>query len=234
MEHAERFIVCGEPPEIDPHKRKDVSYLEKDDMHIYGVTQNATNLDVKIGLGDKIHNFVVPLYGIHHGHNTALAVAAALELGLDIETIRLALSSLPQIPHRLEVKVMKDEKLTIIDDAYNSNPLGFRSALDLMQIIKNGGRKILITPGMIELGIAHTEIHQQIGQYAGQACDVGIVVMPSRIPSFVKAFKESGKTLIEVNSFAEAQEWVNKNKQDNDLILIENDLPDMYERIPKM
>lgn len=234
MEYPASFVVCGEPPEVDRHKQKDINYLERGDVHIIEVTQQANGLDIKIGIGDKTYNLNPPIYGLHHGHNVVLAAVMALELGVDINAIQLALHSLPQISHRLEVKPNHAEKYVIIDDSYNSNPLGFRSALDLMVLMATGGRKILITPGMIELGIAHDEAHAQIGSYAGQICDVAIIVRPSRIPTFVKAFKESGKTLVEVGSFQEASEWLEKNRQENDLVLIENDLPDMYERIPSM
>ena len=236
LDHPERFVICGEPPEMVVKNAEDVSYLEQDDVHILNVTQGPNGLEIKVGIGDKAYNLDTPLFGLHHGHNVVLAVVTALETGMDIGQIQLALRSMPQIPHRLELKRKPEDELTIIDDAYNSNPMGFRSALDLLTLIKNGGRKILITPGMIELGIAHDEIHEQIGQYAGQVCDVAIIVNPKRIQSFIKGFQTtgSGKTLVEVNEFREAQEWVDANKQPKDLILIENDLPDMYEYVPKM
>jgi len=238
LENPQRFVVCGDTPETDVRKQKDVSYLAKDDVHIYGITQTENGLEIKFGTGDKVHTLNPPLYGLHHRHNTVLAVITAMELGIEIEAIQTALLSLPQISHRLEVKPNAAEGYTLIDDAYNSNPLGFRSALDLMTILNKDGRNILITPGMIELGIAHDEIHEQIGQYAAQVVDVAIVVNGGRIPTFVSSFKreakDKGRTLVEVDSFAEAQKWINDNKQSGDLILIENDLPDMYERIPVM
>jgi UDP-N-acetylmuramoyl-tripeptide--D-alanyl-D-alanine ligase len=92
-----------------------------------------------------------PLFGIHHGYNVAMAFAAAFELGIKVQDIQTALTTLPQIQHRLEVKPQADGTI-IIDDAYNSNPIGFQAALGLLTSIGNSGRKILITPGMVELG----------------------------------------------------------------------------------
>lgn len=232
-ENPDNFTVVGEPQDIDPHKRKDVSYLQKNDVHIVKVEQQPHGLDIKLKWKDKIYGLEIPLYGIHHGHNAALAFVMAMEIGIEPENIQAAIKTTPQIEHRLELKKQPDGT-TIIDDAFNSNPIGFRSALDLLSIIGNEGRKILITPGMVELGIAHNEAHQKLGEYAGQVCDVAIVVTPNRIPTFISGFKPSGKTLVEVDTFDDAQQWVAKNKQDKDIILIENDLPDMYERIPKM
>jgi len=236
IEHPDHFIVCGEPPEIDPAKRKDVNYLEKTDWHIVSVEQLATGLELKLSKDGKPYGFEIPLYGIHHGHNAALAITLALELGMGPLAIIQALKSLPQIQHRLEVKRQPDGT-RLIDDAYNSNPLGFRSALDLMAIIQNSsGRNILITPGMVELGSAHNEVHEKIGTYAGEICDVAIVVSSKRIPTFIRGFQKTGasKTLIEVDSFEDATKWLSDNRKEGDIILLENDLPDIYERVPKM
>ncbi|MBG78631.1 MAG: Mur ligase [Alphaproteobacteria bacterium] len=234
LDQPDRFVVCGDPPAIDRHKQKDINYLEQGDVHIIEVTQQPKGLDIKFSVDGKTYNLNPPIYGLHHGHNVVMAAVTALELGVDIGAIQLALQTVPQISHRLEVKPNKEAGYVLIDDSYNSNPLGFRSALDLMVLMQSSGRKILITPGMIELGIAHDEAHAQIGEYAGQICDIAVVIKPERIGSFVNAYKASGKTLIEVQSFKEASEWLEKNRQDGDLVLIENDLPDMYECIPSM
>ena len=236
FDNKQHFIVCGEPPNLDPHQRVEVSYMEKDDVHIHNVEQKAKGLHISFNFDDKIYRLEPQLFGLHHGHNAVLAASCALAMGIDIGKVQIAFLSMPQIAHRLEVRPIKEEGFTIIDDAYNSNPLGFRSALDLMNTIDNGGRKILVTPGMVELGSAHDEVHEQIGTLAGQLCDIAIVVVPDRIPTFIKGFRAGGeeKQVIEVDSFEAAQSWINQNKQENDLILLENDLPDMYEHVPRM
>jgi UDP-N-acetylmuramoyl-tripeptide--D-alanyl-D-alanine ligase len=85
-------------------------------------------------------------------------------------------------------------------------------------------------------GKAHNDAHEKIGEYAGQICDVVIVVKGQRIPTFLKGFKSTGgsKEIHEVETFSDAQKWVSKNRKTGDVILIENDLPDIYERMPKI
>jgi UDP-N-acetylmuramoyl-tripeptide--D-alanyl-D-alanine ligase len=98
-------------------------------------------------------------------------------------------------------------------------------------------RRILITPGMVELGKAHGDIHRQIGIAATRSCDIALIVNPSRIPTFIEGFKSEmtgNQALHEFATFDEAQSWMNENMQDSDVILIENDLPDLYERVPKL
>ena len=216
------FVVCG-------------GNRENDDLFIAKVTQNAEGLDVELELGGQNYRLQAPLYGLHHGTNMALAFAAAFNLGIPAENIITALKSTPQISHRLEVKKQNDGT-TIIDDAFNSNPRGFASALELLGAMGKDGRKILITPGMVELGDAHNEEHRKIGAQAGKICDVVIAVNPFRIRPFINAFKaaENNNEIIEVEKFTDAAAWLDANKKPGDIILIENDLPDLYERIPRI
>ena len=197
--------------------------------------QTLEGLDIRIRWKDEVYALEVPLFGLHHADNVALAFVCALTLGIDAETIGQALKTTPQIPHRLEVK--KLGATTLIDDAYNSNPLGFRSALDLLYILGQKKRKILITPGMVELGATHDDVHRQIGRVAAHSCNVAIAVNSSRIPSFVQGFRDEAREdqiLYEMDTFAQAQEWIQDNRQEGDVILLENDLPDVYERVPKL
>ena len=107
-----------------------------------------------------------------------------------------------------------------------------RAALDLLPVLGRQGRKILITPGMVELGEAHAEEHEKIGKKAGEICDVIIIVQGKRIPTFMEGARATGstKTFIEVDTFQQANAWLDQNRKDGDVILIENDLPDLYER----
>jgi len=233
-EYPLNFIVAGDA--VNPQKSaKEVSYIQPKDLQIQKIEQRTKGIAITFEYKNVIYSPEIPIFGIHHGHNVALAFATALELGIEADDIQDALSSVPQIQHRLEVKKQPGGTL-LIDDAYNSNPIGFQSALNLLATITQSGRKILITPGMVELGVAHNDAHEKIGESAGEVCDICLVVSPARIPTFVKGFKSTGagKTFLEFDSFKDAQSWYAKNKQDGDILLIENDLPDMYERIPKM
>jgi UDP-N-acetylmuramoyl-tripeptide--D-alanyl-D-alanine ligase len=214
-----KFIVCG-PSGMS-------------DLIINQIVQQTSGIEVHLTWQGIAYKLTLPLFGLHHGHNAALAFAAAAVLGIPSENIITALKSVPQIQHRLEMRKQPDGSI-IIDDAFNSNPEGFRSALELLRIMN--GRKILITPGMVELGAAHDEEHEKIGRLAGEVCDVAILVMPERIPTFIKGFKSAGngKILVEVPSFTAASAWLDRDRRASDVILIENDLPDLYERIPKI
>ncbi|MBL4804453.1 MAG: UDP-N-acetylmuramoyl-tripeptide--D-alanyl-D-alanine ligase [Alphaproteobacteria bacterium] len=233
-QNENQFVICGEGPEAVKAKGiEEQSYLQKGDLAINSIIQKDKGVEVRFSWKNVQYSVDAPIFGVHHGHNIALAFAAAFELGIPSADIQSALQSLPQIQHRLEVK-RQGGGITIIDDAYNSNPVGFQAALGLLEQMPTGGRKILVTPGMVELGAVHSDAHKTIGEYAAKACDIAIIVQGKRIPTFIDAYKNNGgKELHQVNTFAEAQTWISKNAKSGDVILLENDLPDLYERVPK-
>lgn len=233
-QHLAHFIVCGQ--DNDPAKPdSEPSYLSDADLHIKSLQQTKKGLKIALSWGSENASLAVPIFGLHHGHNVALAYAAARKLGIDAADVKAALARCPQIPHRLDVKPQQDGSI-LVDDAYNSNPPGFRAALELMIAMQPEGRKILVTPGIVELGSAHDQVHHALGAYAAEICDIVVVVNPSRIPTFIEGYRTSGKgrELKTFETFAQAQDWLVKEKKSGDLILLENDLPDLYERVPKI
>ncbi len=220
--HRDSFVICGEG--------------EFADLKILNVEQTRDGLKVKVAwpemFGEEEFELLAPLYGLHHGANMALAFGAAVLAGVPAKKAIAAMASVPQIQHRLEVKPQGDGSI-LIDDAYNSNPSGFAAALELTDKLRNGhGRRILITPGMAELGARHDEAHAELGLKAAQCIDVALVVRPDRIPTFVDTFERRAANgrVVKLNSFAEAEDWLKRNVKADDVVLIENDLPDILER----
>lgn len=201
------------------------------DITLSNIALTRDGLSLDIAEGGKIYSIVTPLYGTHHAGNVAMAFAAARQIGMAGEDIVRALKTVPQVSHRLEVKKQPNGAL-LIDDAYNSNPTGFESALNLAKILKGeGGKAYLITPGMVELGSEHGPAHRRLGELAGRCVDAAYVVVPERIPSFVEGLKTSDAVTVECRaSFAEAMSEVMAKLGPSDVVLLENDLPDLYER----
>lgn len=217
--HPEAMLVCGTRPGLA--------------LEVTSICQNRDGLAVAVVWRGTPYDLSVPLYGGHQGWNVALAFAAACTLGIDPETVRLALRSTPQIAHRLEVRKLPDGAI-VIDDAYNANPVGFAAALDVVADLKAPpGRAILITPGMVELGAAHDEEHARLGRKAAGIIDLLLPVAPDRIRALVDAFRQSvgpAARVVPCETFAAAKDWLDANQRGGDVVLIENDLPDLYER----
>jgi UDP-N-acetylmuramoyl-tripeptide--D-alanyl-D-alanine ligase len=195
-------------------------------------------IDGESGFGEGRDGLFIeaPVYGLHQAENIALAVGAARQLGIPDSTIAATLKSLPQTRHRLEF-LKSATGPSVLDDAYNSNPAGFRQALETLSMLApKPAKRLLITPGMVELGDAHDAQHYALGQLAGKLVDVAAVVMPARIESFLKGFRESapeGTLLRTFEAQDEAENWVKSLAGTGDVILFENNLPDLFENPPK-
>ena len=130
----------------------------------------GTTFDVKIN--DKIYNFKTVLLGKHNIYNILASIALGVELGVDPNKLALAIQGLKPIEHRLELK--KYGNINIIDDAFNSNPVGSKMALEVLSYMD--GKKIVVTPGMIELGPKEYEYNFKFGEYISKVCDQVILI----------------------------------------------------------
>jgi len=202
-----------------------------DDLRIVDIGQSVEGITATVDFRGGLYKLSSPLFGLHHAGNMALAFAVACRIGMEPSLVIAALKTVPQIRHRLEV-IHQSSGAIVIDDAYNSNPAGFSAALSTLTLLGKNRRRILISPGMIELGAAHATEHARIGAQAAQDCDVFLPVSPIRITAMVEAFRANAphKLVVPCATFAQAQAWLGDNMRHDDIVLLENDLPDLYER----
>ncbi|MBZ2172555.1 Mur ligase family protein [Nitratidesulfovibrio sp. SRB-5] len=202
-------------------------------VRVLDAGQDLSGIHARLLYRGQEYEVRAPIHGMHHVDNVALAFAAACGVGVEPQRVVSALRSLPQIAHRLEVKPQPDGSV-LIDDAYNSNPSGFASALDLLDLYrKSGQRGVLVTPGMVELGTLHDSAHAELGARAAACADVLLAVAPARIPTLVDAFRAAAgpdQLVVECADFAAARAWLAANIGPGDAVLLENDLPDLYEK----
>jgi UDP-N-acetylmuramoyl-tripeptide--D-alanyl-D-alanine ligase len=201
-------------------------------VSISGMRQDVDGVAVTVTWEGRPYELRAPLFGLQQGKNLALAFGAACKLGLAPEDVVASLRSTPQIAHRLEVK-HEANGATLIDDAYNSNPVGFAAALQVLDLLRRpGGRRILVTPGMVELGAAHDDEHRRIGRLAAAHVDVLVAVAPHRVAPLTASFAEAAPEaeIVSCPGFAEAQAWMARNVATGDVVLLENDLPDLLEQ----
>ena len=157
------------------------------------------------------------------------AVIIALRLGVPHEKIQYAVASIEQVEHRLSM-ARTPAGVTIIDDAFNSNPSGSKMAVDVLSHFK-GGKRIIVTPGMIELGSEQKALNEKFGEYIGKGVDVAIVVGEYNREAIMAGIRKAGfkeDNLYPVASFAEAQKLLSTILAPGDTVLYENDLPDTF------
>ena len=160
--------------------------------------------------------------------NLMAGIIVAKNLGLSDEEIKRGVAAIEPVEHRLSMKHTIGG-VTILDDAFNSNPDGSRMALEVLKQF-TGGKRIVVTPGMIELGSRQYELNEKFGEYIAKSSDIAVVVgyyNREAITEGIKKGEFKGK-LYEVDSFEEAQKLVNPMLQSGDTILYENDLPDSF------
>ncbi len=168
------------------------------------------------------------LLGEHNVQNILGCAAVARALGLTMEQIAAGIGKVQPVEHRLQL-VPTNNGVTVIDDAFNSNPAGARAALAVLKSFP--GRKIIVTPGLVELGDAEAQENRAFGQAMAAAVDVAILV--ARNAGDMKAgLLEAGfpeGSVHAVGRLAEATAVLGRIGRPGDVVLFENDLPDHYE-----
>jgi UDP-N-acetylmuramoyl-tripeptide--D-alanyl-D-alanine ligase len=179
--------------------------------------------------GLKIITLETKLLGEHNVSNIVGCVAIALELKIEPNRIAYAVRNLQPVQHRLEIK-RNPGGITIIDDAFNSNPTGSRMALEVLSKVQ-GNKKIVVTPGMIELGDEEYEYNRKFGTYMLGTCDYVILVGPKQTKPIQDGLRDVGypqDCIYVAKDLTDASQHLRTFVRVGDVVLYENDLPDTY------
>ena len=169
------------------------------------------------------------LLGKHNVSNILAAMAVAIECEMTLEEIRVAIANVEPVPHRLQL-TSNGGDVTIIDDSFNSNPVGAKAALEVLTEIQ-GRKKVLVTPGMVELGEREYEENKRLGEHAADVCDLVILVGPTRTTPILEGLKAAqypSQQIIVALNLEEVKQHLATRVQAGDVVLFENDLPDNY------
>jgi len=208
----------------------------------YGVNNNKLNYNAfniktsskgsTFSIIDKISNkkvsFTTKLIGSHNVVNITGAVSICNYLGIELSNLVSQVKKLNSVEHRLQL--LSNKNFNIIDDSYNSNPISSKSALDTLSQFQ--GAKIIVTPGLVELGKNERPYNEEFGRYACNICDYIFLVNSKQstyILDGILSTQFNKNHIFHVNS---PQEAINKilklNIPGKPTILLENDLPDNY------
>lgn len=173
-------------------------------------------------------DFSTKLVGRCNVSNLIAAIIVALNLGMDEESIRKGVARIEQVEHRLSIK-RGGQGTIILDDAFNSNPIGSAMALEVLASI-DSGKRIIVTPGMIELGDRQYDENFKFGQKIASSADIAIVVGEYNRIAITEGIKsqERQPQIHEAATFADAQRILSGIVGPGDAILYENDLPDTF------
>lgn len=191
------------------------------------INENGTVFDIHFN--DEVIEAHTKLLGRHNIINILMAVQVAIEIGMQKSDIIKAISNLDQVEHRLNI-IKNPGGAIVIDDAFNSNPSGARAALEVLNIFE-GGKKIIVTPGMVELGELQKEENFKLGEEIAKLTDISILVGNTIAPDVedgvTNANVESHK-MYRVDTLNDATKLLGEILSPGDVVLFENDLTDIY------
>ncbi len=197
------------------------------DLAAKDITFDQDGTKFTLVMGKKEYKVSTKLLGEHNVQNILLCVKMAKCLDLDDKQIIAGIESLQPVPHRLEI--IKTPTNIILDDSFNANVRGSKIALDVLS--KLPGRKVVITPGLVELGEKEYEENFAFGAEIAKISDFVIIVNKVNFEA-IKAgldsenFKE--ENIFQAETLDQAKILMKDFLAPGDTILFENDLPDNY------
>ncbi len=195
----------------------------------------ATNVEVgtfgskfTLHIGEKQVDCITALLGAHNISNILLCACLCNELNMSIDQISAGIARIKPINHRLEVSI-SDSGVIILDDSYNSNVNGTKAALEVFS--KFDGKKIIITPGMVELGKYEDRENFELGKRLATVIDFAVLVGSYGAYKIRDGLLESGFSLDNIymaKDLDAASSYLKKIVKPKDVVLFENDLPDKF------
>lgn len=245
FELAEECIKNGGSVYVNGDNEYILDYITQnpnDSYKVYGTSPNfeyraenicADRFGLKFDLvlkGERI-SVSAKLLGMFNVLNILAAASMAYDMGVALKDIAYAISRLKPTEHRLELKGFINGS-TLIDDAYNANPEGSIKAVEVLKSF-DGFKKIIVTPGLVELADKEYECNYNLGLAAAKVCDIIIAVGKTRAVPFNTAADDSGfdkDNFFVAESFADALNLLRDMTDDKTVVLFENDLPDNYKK----
>ena len=191
------------------------------------MTYEGTEFDATFKDDNKTIHLKTCLFEKPNIYNILAALVLAKELGLTYDEMIRGVLAVKPIEHRLQIK--KTFGYTIIDDAYNSNPVGSSMALDVLNLMP--GKKIVVTPGMIELKDKQYDLNYDFGCHMAKVADFVILVGKNQTKPIYDGLIKSGykeKNIFITNDVKEAFPKIDQIRDNKTYVLFENDLPDLF------
>ena len=181
---------------------------------------------------------VSPSLGTPALYNILAAFTMACALGADPVYVLGIIRAIEPYDNRLQIS--QHGNITVLKDAYNSNPVGFAAALDVLSILE-GEKRTLITPGMVELGEKQYEENKRLAKISAGICDEIGFIGETNKKAWMDGLEEEGFNKDRLTLYGHRDEAMNRIfntdkpvSSEAHLVLIENDLPDLYENKLKL
>lgn len=222
---GDRRAKCKTAADVKPTE-EEVKALSRFDAFYGDICYAARGMEFTLVLNGRAARITTALLGAHVPSMIAECALTANYLGISLEKIKFAASEVKAVAHRLELLYNGDD--VIIDDAYNGNEAGSQNALEVLSKFSPRIR-VLITPGIVELGEHGEAANARIGELAAVSCDYAIFV-GGNASALARGAKSAGMNVDNVAEVRDLDGAVEKLKtiKGEKAVLFENDLPDNY------
>lgn len=205
-----------------------IDNIDKADVFARNIKIDNLKMSFDVEFKNKeSYHFETSILGRANIYNILSAIALGRALGVAICDMQRVVKYLKPTEHRLSIKKLGN--ITIIDDAFNSNPDGSKMALEVLDLMK--GVKVIVTPGMIELGSKQYELNYLFGKFISEVCDYVILVGKEQTKPIYEGLIDNNylkDKIYVINDVKESFEIINKIDGKNKYVLLENDLPDIF------
>ena len=213
-------------------KPRVLSAVGNPDADVYAdevtVSPRGSSFLLHTGLGEILCE--TRMLGAHNISNIVLAVSVAVRLGLTLNQIKRGIAKVAPVEHRLQLMDMPNG-YTVIDDAFNANPRGANAALDVLGAFRDC-RRVIVTPGMVELGAEEDEFNRSFGRKMASCVDEAFLIGRRHAQPIADGLREAGFMEEHIHlcgSLDEAMTVLRPMLRLGDVVLYENDLPDNYQ-----
>ena len=189
--------------------------LRENEFDFYYKNEFVITINHQFKISHQILNMLAPLAYLHY-------------IGCDLSKVNNVIKSFKLESNRFEIKGNNNH--LIFDDSFNSNLVGFKNSLNAIKEFKR--HKILITPGIVELGKYKNKINKELAFSISGCVDEVIVVGNHEVDDLFYCLKKYKIKIYRCQSFKEGYKLylsIIKNLKES-ILLIENDLPDIYKR----
>lgn len=195
--------------------------------NITDIKVSSTGSEFTLNIENNLIKCKTKLVGKFYLENISMASSLAYKLGVSLQNISDAIYQLEPMPHRMEI--INNNGLTILDDSYNCSVESSKAALETLSLFK--GNKIIITPGIVEMGEKENQVNYDFGVNIAKVCDKVIIVNQVNKEAIKEGLLDAGfneEDILQAESLKHAQSLLPSLTKTGDVILFENDLPDNY------
>lgn len=199
------------------------------DVFATNIVTSTDGTDFVLHVNNQEYKCHTSLLGKHNVLNVVMCVPIALQLGLTVDEITKGIGKIRPVEHRLFV-IKEANDVIILDDAYNASIEGSKTALEVLSMFKNR-RKIVVTPGLVELGTIERLANYEFGKQIAEVADLVVIINKVHFASIKQGLIDAGfkeENIIEAETFTKSQKLLSDAILPGDIILWENDLPDNY------